>query len=367
MSKPTKKNRLLTVCIPTYRRPHSVMKAVSSVLTQIDMFSLQKKVNLIVADDFSGDSTHGILQEIHHDSFSFCRRPQNLGMSRNLYGMITDITSQYILILTDDDWLQAKALRDVIEILENFDNDKDPPGMIWTPRYSYLESGELYCIETDPYKHTRRIKPGAFSSARNARNGFILSGLIIRREAIAMETWERNSENGYFPVLIAGEIMVKWTTVFWKRNIVHHTVLNKTHWHRWGSSTVAQQLRLHCDFLRAFDVLSKQLGTRYEKWIFNAVSILPRALNIGSYLKNEYGYHALSLQGKQNLNQIYIECYINSAAIIVVLMQYSIRLVKRIALTCVGKKKSTAVERRVLSDGFNVVFDRGLTNFSAKH
>jgi len=238
--------KLLTICIPTYKRPETLRRCIDSIVSQIEKYELSDCVDIYVTNDASPDDTGSILQAYASLSyFNGITREQNLGMNVNIKCMLNEVagTSDYQLIITDDDYLQPDVLGEIVEFLRGQQGNSNRVSAIWTPRYSYIESGELHGIVCSPFRNSAMVKPSGINAGRYMVNGFVLSGLIIRAECIDFEFWERYKENAYFPVIFFGDLLFRGGAYYWHKNIVHHTVLNKCHWESWGGSNLLIELK----------------------------------------------------------------------------------------------------------------------------
>lgn len=265
--------KLLIVCIPTYKRERSLRRCIESVVTQIDNSSLSQYVGIYVANDASPDNTIAALKEYQPlNFFDAVTREQNLGMSVNIKEMLQEVAqrSEYQLIVTDDDYLQPGVLNEIVDFLQG----NRRVSAIWTPRYSYTDVNDLHCVVCDPFDQGTSIQPSAVNAGKHMGNGFVLSGLILRGENINYELWEEHAENAYFPVLIFGDLIYRRGAYFWKKNIVHHTVLNICHWERWGKNDVVIEMRLFLDFVHTYRILAKKIGSqRFYLASFRSVSL----------------------------------------------------------------------------------------------
>ena len=252
--------KLLTVYIPTYKRPITLRRCIDSVVSQVEQFSLSGDVDIYVADDASPDDTARVLQLFEPLSyFKGVTRDQNLGMNVNIKTMFIEIKEQsdYQLIITDD-YLQPDILGDIVEFLRAMKSDNNEVPAIWTPRYSYTEDGDLNGIYCSPFKASRAVKPSAVNAIRYMPNGFVLSGLILRADFIDYEFWDQYSENGYFPVIFFGDLLFRYGAFYWHKNLVHHTVLNECHWERWGKNDVVIRLKLFTDYVNAYGIMANR-------------------------------------------------------------------------------------------------------------
>ena len=81
-------SKLLTICIPTYKRPATLKRCIDSVVSQVEAFSLADQVGIFVANDASPDDTTDVLQQYRSSPyFKGINRDQNLGMNVNIKTM----------------------------------------------------------------------------------------------------------------------------------------------------------------------------------------------------------------------------------------------------------------------------------------
>jgi glycosyltransferase involved in cell wall biosynthesis len=289
--------KLLTLCIPTYKREKSLRRCIDSVLAQVKKSGLADDVGVFVANDASPDGTKALLEGYRNvNYFRAVNRETNLGMSANIKNMLEEVTQQsdYQLIITDDDFLEADALAEIVATLQVYRNREPPVAAIWTPRYSYTEDGTLHCVVCDPFRGDFSVLPSAFSAGRYMENGFVLSGLIIYGNQIDFDFWGRYAENAYFPSICFGDIVHRCGAQFWKKSIVHHTVLNECHWERWGKNDVVIELRLFSDYVGQYAIMAGRMGNFLQKvqFYFGAFPSIYRAvagLLVSDKLKVERG------------------------------------------------------------------------------
>ena len=93
-------NQIVTMVIPTYRRPRLLRRAILSVLNQT-----HTHVRVCVYDNASGDETEAVVRELARgdDRVKYHCHPENVGAFRNFnYGMM-DVKTPYFAVLSDDD------------------------------------------------------------------------------------------------------------------------------------------------------------------------------------------------------------------------------------------------------------------------
>lgn len=237
----------LEILIPAYNRP-SVRDSIDSVLDQLSDPDVARRVSLHVCDD-AGDKYNimeGAAKTLPSSvSLRISRNPSNLGMSGNLRSMLTSSTSEYVLILTDDDLLEPGAIQLCLDLLSRFQGT----AAFLFPRHGWDDNGTLRVVDCVVSKRRQKwIGGNALDSVRYARHGFILSGLLFRRSAISLDVWDKAAENAYFPVLLLGNILASERVLFLNRRVVRHRVFNETFWHRWGNDEITINKRLYSDF-----------------------------------------------------------------------------------------------------------------------
>jgi len=112
--------KLLSICIPTYKRSETLHRCIESVSKQIEKYALAGDVNIYVANDASPDNTVDVLNEFDSlNYFTAVSREVNLGMNMNIKTMFAEVKDEsiYQLIVTDDDYLQDDVLNDIVEFL----------------------------------------------------------------------------------------------------------------------------------------------------------------------------------------------------------------------------------------------------------
>lgn len=254
---------LIEFLIPAYKRFDGVVAAARSVAKQVSKHRYEGVVNITVVDDASPEFTMEDLTFCLGDMAGLVRIKSNFcnkGMSQNIFDMVAESKSEFCTVLTDDDWLVDGKLAEIVDYLL-FISDKKEVGGLFTPRYSYLESGELHCVACRPYARDCLIKNGPASAMRFCHNGFILTGFFFRPAYVPKNEWCQNIENGYFPVINFGFILARYSLLFVDRKWFHHTVLNECHWESWGPDQFSQRKRLYRDYMDAVCVLAQSFMT----------------------------------------------------------------------------------------------------------
>ncbi|MDB4960911.1 MAG: glycosyl transferase family 2 [Myxococcales bacterium] len=105
---------LVTIGIPTYRRPELLRRAVLSALAQD-----HPNLEVVVSDNGSGDQTADICAELARtDSrLRVLQQPVNMGPSKNFLAVLAAATGEYFMWLGDDDWLDPDYVSGCLRIL----------------------------------------------------------------------------------------------------------------------------------------------------------------------------------------------------------------------------------------------------------
>ena len=305
-------DKILTICIPTYKRPSTLRCCVDSIVAQINEFKLSDSVGIYVANDASPDNTDNILCEYAAlDYFNSVTRNQNQGMNINIRLMLSEVLhgSKYQLIITDDDYLQPHVLPSLVEFLHTQQNEFHGMPAIWTPRYSYTENGNLHCIVCNPFTRDTLINPSAFNAGKYMHNGFVLSGLIVSAESIDFESWKTYSDNAYFPMIFFGGLIAEYGAYYFNCNIVHHTVFNKCHWEDWGRSDLLIEIKKFSDALNAYRIVAQKINSFWALLNFYFASFPSISTEIYSFLgsnnlKASYDVVRQAIQ-EQKVNEVF--------------------------------------------------------------
>lgn len=223
VSSPGQAAARVTVFIPTYNRAQWLEKAIHSVLSQE-----YEDFRLVVADNASTDETPETVAGFADPRISYIRRERNVGLFQNHTACLTDVDTEYALILSDDDLLQADHLARSVAVL-----DANPRvGMIHTAFDLIGPSGELLDAEVD-WTH------GLGGDAIEAGHEFLRQSMagscrvcpstaLIRARAIPPEPFlERD-----FPAIDFGlwlRLALEWDVAFLAQSLAQYRVHGSSH------------------------------------------------------------------------------------------------------------------------------------------
>jgi len=107
---------MITILIPTYNRLELLKKAVDSCLCQTST-----KFNLLIIDNYSKDGTkkylNGLIVDNSNINIQIIYNLKNLGARLSIEKAINMVTTKWITILSDDDYLEDTFIEDSIEVL----------------------------------------------------------------------------------------------------------------------------------------------------------------------------------------------------------------------------------------------------------
>jgi glycosyltransferase involved in cell wall biosynthesis len=252
--------KTLSVLIPTYNRVALLQNAIESVSTQIEKFCLEQNVEIVICNDRSPDDTENYLKTLQSPYITIINRPHNLGMSANILTALREnCKNEWVLIITDDDTLASDVLPRILDKCKEMLVDN--VSICLTPRYSYLTTGELHCIECKSFRRDTLIQPSPAAAGAIMSDGFILSGILLQPSKVDYSLWHENIENAMFPVVLTGATLRSQYGYYWSNKIVNHTVLNECFWDRWGKTEVDREYRIFNDWIKSYAILATAYGS----------------------------------------------------------------------------------------------------------
>jgi abequosyltransferase len=113
-------NKILTIGIPTYNRDKFLEQCLESIASQMTDSQVAEKVELVISDNASSDSTEQIVQKFREriPSLSYFKNSENLGVDRNILQVVEKSQGEYVWMLGDDDALFPDSLSYMLQRLE---------------------------------------------------------------------------------------------------------------------------------------------------------------------------------------------------------------------------------------------------------
>ena len=126
---------LVSVGIPTYERAEQLARAVQSVLAQT-----HTEIELLISDNASADGTRALAEGFaaRDERVRYLRSPVNRGPTANFNTLIGEMRGEYVMLLSDDDWLEPGYVLACLQALR-----AQPTLALACGRASYLRGGEV--------------------------------------------------------------------------------------------------------------------------------------------------------------------------------------------------------------------------------
>lgn len=189
--------KTLTIGIPTYNRCDAVVQRLNEIFQK----ALPDRVSVLVIDNCSDDGTYEKVLQFAQNNVGLCvmRNAQNLGYAGNLFRLIEEAESDYLMIDSDEDELLVQELPEYIDFLEtNVPCFVSPQASVFDRIYRSLgKRGE--------------IKPEQFREASNYISGitFKVSSARIGVERVSQKLNTNAAVFVYPQVLLVAEMLAE--------------------------------------------------------------------------------------------------------------------------------------------------------------
>ncbi len=106
-------NPLVSICTPTYHRPHLLERAIRSVLAQT-----YQNFEIVITDNSTNDESAKLVLQLNHPKIRYYRNGENIGTLNNIKKAASLAQGKYIVVLMDDDLLKPTALELMVAAFE---------------------------------------------------------------------------------------------------------------------------------------------------------------------------------------------------------------------------------------------------------
>lgn len=114
-------NKIIGICIPTYKRPEQLMQCVRSIIAAAQSYNVPIFITDDSTDDTNNDTIFQLSKEYKH--IIYIKNEQNLGIDRNILKCIDVCTCEYAWPIGEDDRMLPNAIKKALGILKNNDNN----------------------------------------------------------------------------------------------------------------------------------------------------------------------------------------------------------------------------------------------------
>lgn len=183
---------LLSICIPAYNRPDWFQRSLKSILATPR--TEQTQVEVIVSDDSTNAECKVIFKDLIADwqgFYAFQSNSPSLGMAANWNHCIEMASGEYVLILHDDDYLELRA---IVEILQALRKNLKYAALLFGVNVVNAQQQILkrQSVKSQTYLNQKEALRQVLSNSSFVR----FPGMVVRRKAF--------DEVGYFDEAIGG-------------------------------------------------------------------------------------------------------------------------------------------------------------------
>ncbi|MCX6715602.1 MAG: glycosyltransferase family 2 protein [Candidatus Taylorbacteria bacterium] len=263
MNEPTQRF-LLSICIPTYKRPQGLKACVESIISQ-ETFD-RGDIEILIYDDASPDNTEQVMKS-HVESvptLRYIRNEINTGSDENIINLLKDFRGRYFFGITDDDALLPGAIKAMRRLIE-----EHPEVTVFESSYDeyYEKTGKI--IPHDIFDEACIISKDDTDKIVRVFNEFhIYSRMFMRRDAIDLPGYERHTGTRYPHLHTIGAAMLLGTSYYTRDRLVKHTLGNETFWSYHDDYMLSGMLRIIRDLTKIDDRF-------YEPAIQSLIKSLP--------------------------------------------------------------------------------------------
>ena len=109
----------IAVCIPTYNRVEYLKRAIASCVYECNSYGIK----IYIQDNASTDSTQKFVTELENPIISYERNEKNIGIVGNINKLFDRTEEDYLLFLTDDDYLLPGAIKLILNFIQSNEID----------------------------------------------------------------------------------------------------------------------------------------------------------------------------------------------------------------------------------------------------
>ena len=199
----------LTLGIPTYNRAKYLNELLESIFLEIN--SIELPIEIIISDNCSIDSTSIIVSNWENKlPIKYSRNNENLGMDANIDVIFRKASSEYVLLVSDDDLLIKGTLKYYFDLINN-----ENPSIVYSK--ALFKSHDLSINESFIDKALANFKEKKIYKFQNGVEFFKftekfycgLTGVMMKREDFLKSNRELFIGSIFIQAGVAMEIMSK--------------------------------------------------------------------------------------------------------------------------------------------------------------
>lgn len=164
------KEKILTVAIPTYKRPKFLDVCLASISDSVGSLP----VNILVMDD-STDETNDHLRE-KYPSVKFIKNKKNLGIDKNICACIENAETDYVWLIGEDDLMRKNGIKIVLDAL-----NEHPKIPFIFANYSYITTDQKKIFKSISIKANTGITSFKLFFEDHLWSAGFIGGCVINR------------------------------------------------------------------------------------------------------------------------------------------------------------------------------------------
>jgi len=326
---------ILSIIIPTYNRSKYLEKCLNSVLSHEGDY-----YEIIVSDNASPDSTQELMKQYtNNPRVRYYRNDINLGAMKNIYKATAYAQGEYILWLSDDDYLLPSALSKVISAI----NLHPEAAYIYSPVVAVDDRNSEVFYRRDDFKENKLINPSLKSLPKIMSSAWVFSRQILKRELIDWEIWNQNKNNSYFMIILVGHIFLSHPAYFIADDLVHHIWFNTIFWEEFGANGLDIKLRTAKDYAQCINIVLSESKSKSQLSKFYLISAWERTALL-NLLRSKEVTGSLQLVGTAKTINLIFSTFQYSLTSIFSVMEYyflhrNMNYLKHLVKHCIRRLK----------------------------
>jgi glycosyltransferase involved in cell wall biosynthesis len=173
---------LVSVVIPTWKRPTSLRRAIAGVVKQT-----YQSWELVVADEGGSEETEHVVGSFHDARIRYYRHESRLGFLGNWTFGVRHARAEWLAVLGDDDYYLPDFISNRIEVIL-----RNPSVTAVTGTYVCRAPDDAELWRSPPYPCGERVVSGSdMALVAMSRAGEWFNGATLYRRQVVDEEWDR--------------------------------------------------------------------------------------------------------------------------------------------------------------------------------
>ncbi len=222
----------IDILIPTYNRADDLIYNLTLIQSELEQQGLFDKINIIISDNCSVDNTKNAVQEfmeVKNTAFQiqYYRTSENIGLEKNAVHVLGKASSEFILFLGDDDYLDKGYLS---YCLDQIDSDSNV-GCIITGIVQIDNELNIIGHPRPTDFEEKKGRAGYQSMLEFSHLGHQLSGLVLKRANLLEEYLANETcRNIYLFIYFACNRIEKYNVIYAPKFQTKVKILNSKDW-----------------------------------------------------------------------------------------------------------------------------------------